>query len=119
MLAVLAIGGNKMSEVTITTLNEIPGKTIVENLGVVKGNTVRARNIGRDIGAAFKSIVGGEIKTYTEMIHQSREEAINRMINQAVDLNADAIVGVRFMTSMVMQGAAEMLAYGTAVKLKK
>ncbi len=107
-----------MAEVIISTVTEIPGKKIVENLGVVKGNTVRARNIGRDIGAGLKSIVGGEVKTYTEMIKQSREEALNRMINEANARGADAIIGVRFMTSMIMQGASEMLAYGTAVKLK-
>ena len=107
-----------MSDIIISTINEIPGREVIANLGVVRGNTVRARNIGRDIGAWLKSLAGGEIKTYTEMINQSREEAINRMINQAVDLDADAIIGVRFMTSMVMQGASEMLAYGTAVKQK-
>lgn len=106
-----------MSKIIISTTNEIPGKQIIQNLGLVKGNTVRARNIGRDIGAGLKNIIGGEIKTYTEVINQSREEAINRMINQAIDLNADAVIGVRFMTSMIMAGAAEMLAYGTAVKL--
>ncbi len=106
-----------MSEIIITTGNEVPGKKIVKVLGVVKGNTVRARNIGRDIGAGFKNIVGGEIKTYTEMTTHSRDEAFNRMVNQAVDMKADAIIGVRFMTSMVMAGASEMLAYGTAVKL--
>jgi len=104
--------------VIITTASEVPGKKVVKILGVVKGNTVRARNIGRDIGAGFKNIVGGEIKTYTEMIGQSREEAFNRMVNQANDLGADAVIGMRFMTSMIMQGASEMLAYGTAVKLK-
>jgi uncharacterized protein YbjQ (UPF0145 family) len=107
-----------MSDIIISTINEIPGREVIENLGIVRGNTVRSRNIGRDIGALLKNIVGGEIKTYTEMISQSREEAINRMVNQAVDLDADAVIGVRFMTSMVMQGASEMLAYGTAVKLK-
>ena len=107
-----------MSNIIVSTTSEIPDKKVVQILGVVKGNTVRARNIGRDIGASFKNIVGGEIKTYTEMIHQSREEAINRMINEAIDLNADAIIEIRFMTSMVMAGASEMLAYGTAVKLK-
>jgi len=90
----------------------------VEILGVVKGSTVRARNIGRDIGAGFKNIIGGEIKTYTDMTKNSRDEAYNRMVNEADKLEADAIIGVRFMTSMVMQGASEMLAYGTAVKLK-
>ena len=102
----------------VTTGNEIPGKKIVKVLGVVKGNTVRSRNIGRDIGAGFKSIIGGEVRTYTEMTMNARDEAYNRMVNEAVDLKADAVIGVRFATSMVMTGAAEMLAYGTAVKLK-
>ncbi len=101
----------------VTTGNEVPGKKVVKVLGVVKGSTVRARNIGRDIGAGFKSLVGGEIKTYTEMTKNARDEAYNRMVNEAVELNADAIIGTRFMTSMVMAGASEMLAYGTAVKL--
>lgn len=107
-----------MNKLIIATANEIQGKKIVEVLGIVKGNTVRARNIGRDIGAGFKNIIGGEIKTYTEMISDSREEASNRMINQAIELGANAIIGVRFTTSMIVQGASEMLAYGTAVKLK-
>ena len=102
----------------ITTANEIPGKKVVEILEVVKGNTVRARNIGRDIGAGFKSIIGGEVKTYTDMTTNARDEAFNRMVNQATELGADAIIGMRFMTSMIMQGASEMLAYGTAVKLR-
>ena len=105
-------------EIIITTGNEVPGKNVLKILGVVRGSTVRARNIGRDIGAGLKNIIGGEIKTYTEMTANARDEAYNRMVNQAIDLNADAIIGVRFMTSMVMQGASEMLAYGTAVKLK-
>jgi uncharacterized protein YbjQ (UPF0145 family) len=107
-----------MNEIIITTGGEIPGKKIVSVLGVVKGNTVRARNIGRDIGAGLKNLVGGEVKTYTQMTSDSREEAFNRMVNEAIKLKADAIIGVRFMTSMVMQGASEMLAYGTAVKFK-
>lgn len=107
-----------MKEVIITTGNDIPGKKVVSVLGVVRGSTVRARNIGRDIGAGLKNLIGGEIKTYTEMTANSRDESFNRMVNQAIDLGADAIIGVRFMTSMVMQGASEMLAYGTAVKLK-
>ena len=97
---------------------EIPGKKITKVLGIAKGNTIRARHIGRDVMAGLKTIVGGEIKTYTEMTTQAREEAFNRMINQAIEMKADAIIGVRFSTSMIMQGAAEMLAYGTAVKLK-
>jgi uncharacterized protein YbjQ (UPF0145 family) len=112
-------GGYKMKkEMIISTTEEIPGKKVVKILGVVRGNTVRARNIGRDIGAGFKNLVGGEIKTYSEMTSQSRDEAFNRMVNEALDLGADAIIGMKFMTSMVMQGASEMLAYGTAVKLK-
>jgi len=107
-----------MTDIIVTTVNEVPEKKIAQILGIVKGNTVRARNLGRDIGAGFKNIIGGEIKTYTDMISHSREEAYNRMVNQAIEKGADAIIGVRFMTSMIMQGASEMLAYGTAVKLR-
>jgi len=107
-----------MKELIITTTFEIPGKKITKILGVAKGNTIRARHIGRDIMALSKNIIGGEIKTYTEMTTQAREEAFNRMVNDAIEMGADAIVGVRFSTAMIMQGAAEMLAYGTAVKLK-
>ena len=107
-----------MSEMIITTTSEVPGKKVVQILGVVKGNTVRARNLGRDIGAGFKNMVGGEIKTYTDMTTNARDEAFNRMVNQAIDLGADAVIEMRFMTSMIMTGAAEMLAYGTAVKLR-
>jgi uncharacterized protein YbjQ (UPF0145 family) len=105
-----------MADIIVTTGNEVPGKKIIKILGIVKGNTVRARNIGRDISAGFKNIVGGEIKTYTEMTENSRDEAYNRMVNEALDLKADAIIGFRFTTSMVMAGASEMLAFGTAVK---
>ncbi len=105
-------------EILITTTENVPGKKIVKLLGVVKGSTVRSRNIGRDIGAGFRNLIGGEIKTYTEMANHARDEAYNRMVNNAIDLGADAVVNVRFMTSMIMQGAAEMLAFGTAVKLK-
>jgi len=108
-----------MTKIIITTGNEIPGRVIVEILGVAKGSTVRARNIGRDIGASFKSLIGGEIKTYTEMTNDARDESFNRMVNNAIDLGADAVIGMKYGTSMIMQGAAEMLAYGTAVKLKK
>jgi uncharacterized protein YbjQ (UPF0145 family) len=102
----------------ISTTEKVPNKEIKEILGIVKGCTVRSRNIGRDIGAALKSIIGGEVKSYTEMSEQAREEALNRMVNQAIDMKADAVINVRFSTSMIMQGASEMLAYGTAVKLK-
>lgn len=107
-----------MEKIIVTTGTDIPGKEIEKVLGIVKGSTVRARNVGRDIGAGLKSIVGGEVKTYTEMTKHSREEAYNRMVNEALEMGANAIIGVRFSTSMVMAGAAEMLAYGTAVKIK-
>lgn len=105
-----------MADIIVTTGNDVAGAKISAVLGVVQGSTVRARNIGRDIGAGFKSIIGGEVKTYTEMTKNSREEAYNRMVNEALEMKADAIIGVRFTTSMIMQGASEMLAYGTAVK---
>jgi len=107
-----------MSEIITSTTTEIPGKQVIQVLGVAKGNTIRARNIGRDVLAGFKNVVGGEIKSYTQMTTQAREEAFNRMINEAVTMGADAVIGIRYTTSMIMQGAAEMLAYGTAVKLK-
>jgi uncharacterized protein YbjQ (UPF0145 family) len=106
-----------MTKIIVTTSNDVPDKAISEVIGIVKGNTVRARNIGRDIGAGLKSIVGGEVKTYTDMTTSARDEAYNRMVNEALDQGADAVIGVRFTTSMIMQGASEMLAYGTAVKL--
>ena len=107
-----------MEEIELTTTSEIPGKKVSQVLGVVRGNTIRARHLGRDIGAGLKQLVGGEIKSYTQMMSAAREEAMNRMINEAADLKANAIINIRFMTSHVMQGAAEILAYGTAVKLK-
>jgi uncharacterized protein YbjQ (UPF0145 family) len=93
-------------------------KEITASLGIARGSTVRARNIGRDLFAGLKNIVGGEISEYTELLAQSREQAIKRMLDDAKGLGAHAVVNVRFTTSQVMQGAAEMLAYGTAVKLK-
>ncbi len=100
------------------TTETISGKTIIETLGVVRGSTVRARNIGRDIFAGLKNIVGGEISEYTKLLADSREQALKRMLDDASRIGADAVVNVRFTTSQVMQGAAEMLAYGTAVKLQ-
>lgn len=100
------------------TTPDIPGKEIAQSLGLVRGSTVRARNIGRDIFAGLKNIVGGEISEYTSLLAQAREQAIKRMLDDAQKLGADAVVNVRFNTSQVMQGAAEMLAYGTAIKLK-
>ncbi len=107
-----------MAEIIITTGNEIPGKKISKIIKIAKGSTVRARNIGRDIGAGLKNLIGGEVKTYTKMAEHARDEAYNRMVNEAINAGADAIIGVRFTTSMIQQGASEMLAYGTAVKLK-
>ena len=107
-----------MAQIIVTSTENVPGRDTKEVLGVVKGSTVRARNLGRDIGAAFKSMVGGEVVTYTEMTMNARDEAYNRMVNDAIEMGADAVVNVRFTTSMIMSGASEMLAYGTAVKLK-
>ncbi len=99
----------------LTTTETIPGKRIVKSLGLVRGNTIRARHIGRDISAAFKNLAGGEITDYTKMLGESREQALDRLIEDAEALGATAVVGMRFTTSSVMQGAAEILAYGTAV----
>ena len=107
-----------MSDIIVTSGDMIPGAKAMKILGIVKGSTVRARNIGRDIGAGLKNLVGGEIRTYTDMANNARDEAFNRMVNQAIDMGANAIIGFRFTTSMIMQGASEMLAYGTAVKIK-
>ena len=101
----------------ITTSEKIEGKNIVETLGLVKGNTVRAKWIGKDILAALKNIVGGELREYTEMLSEARDESLNRMVKEAEKLGADAVISARFMTSQTMGGAAELLAYGTAVKL--
>jgi len=102
----------------IATTDIIPNKEITAILGIARGSTVRARNIGRDIFAGLKNIVGGEIEEYTQLQAQSREQAMQRMTKDAQKLGADAIINVRLTTSMVMQGASEILAYGTAVKLK-
>ncbi len=101
----------------IATLDAIPGKNVVEVLGMVRGNTIRARAIGKDIVAGLRTLVGGEIVEYTKMVAESREQALDRMVEEAKQLGADAILGVKFTTSSMMQGAAELLAYGTAVKL--
>ncbi len=103
----------------IVSTDNIVGKEIVESLGVVKGEIVQSKHLGRDFMAGMKTIVGGEIKGYTEMISEARQIATNRMIKEAETLGADAIVGVRYGSSAVMQGAAEIIAYGTAVKLKQ
>jgi len=102
----------------ITTTDTIPNKEIIEILGIARGSTVRARNVGRDIFAGLKSIVGGEISEYTKLQADSREQAMQRMEEDARKMGADAIVNVRLTTAMIMQTTAEILAYGTAVKLK-
>jgi uncharacterized protein YbjQ (UPF0145 family) len=93
----------------------VAGKTIKKMLGLCRGNTIRARHIGRDISAALKNIVGGEIRDYTKMMAESREQALDRMIEEAEGMGANAVINVRFTTSMIMQSASEILAYGTAV----
>ena len=102
----------------ISNTEDIPGKTAVEFFGVVAGNTVRAKHIGRDIMAGLKNIVGGELKGYTELLQEARQEAIRRMQVQAEGLGANAVVNVRLATSSVAQGAAELFAYGTAVRVE-
>jgi len=103
----------------ITTQDEFVDYEIIETLGLVKGNTIRARHVGKDIMAGLRNLVGGEITEYTKMLAESREQSIDRMVQNAKELGADAVVCLRFTTSTVMQGSAELLAYGTAVKLKK
>ena len=102
----------------VSTTENIPNKEVAEILGIARGSTVRARNVGRDIFAAVKNLIGGEISEYTKLQADSREQALERMKKDASNLNADAIINVRITTSMIMQGVAEILAYGTAVKLK-
>ena len=102
----------------VTTTDKIPEKEITEILGIARGSTVRAKNIGKDIFAGFKNIVGGEIQEYTKLQAESREQAMQRMVDDAENLGADAVINIRLTTSMVMQGASEILAYGTAVRLR-
>lgn len=101
----------------VATTSEIAGRRIVRTLGMVRGNTIRARHVGRDVMASLRNLVGGEIPEYTKLFAEAREQAIDRMVEDAESLGADAIVGVRFSTSMVVSGAAELMVYGTAVKL--
>ncbi len=104
-------------ELPIYTLEAVPGREVTKTIGLVRGNTIRARAIGHDIMAVFKQIVGGEISEYTKMMAEAREQALDRMRAEAVERGANAVIGVRLTTSMVMQGSAEILAYGTAVVL--
>ena len=102
----------------ITNTDYVPGREVAEILGLVRGNTIQAKHLGKDMIAGFRNMVGGEIKEYTEMLSEAREIALKRMEQKAEKLGADAVINVRFMTSSVMGAAAEILAYGTAVKLK-
>lgn len=101
-----------------TTTESVPNREIEEILGVVTGNVVQTKHVGRDIMAGFKSLVGGELKGYTEMLSEARDTAIQRLVSEATDLGADAIVGIRFSTSAIMDGSSEIMAFGTAVKLR-
>ncbi|HUU91386.1 MAG TPA: YbjQ family protein [Phycisphaerae bacterium] len=99
----------------LVTTETVRGKTVKEVLGLVRGNTIRARHVGQDIKAAFRNLIGGEVVEYTKLMAESREQAIDRMVAAAEELGADAVLSMRFSTSMIMGGAAELLAYGTAV----
>ncbi len=102
----------------LTNLEYVPGKAITKHLGLVQGSTVRSKHVGRDIMAGFKNIFGGELVGYTELLHESREEAINRMVEQANSIGANAVLNIRFSTSSITQGASELFTYGTAVVLE-
>jgi len=101
----------------VVTTEQIANRKVTKTLGIVRGSTIRARHLGRDILAGLRNVVGGEIHEYVKLMGEAREQAVDRMIEEAEDLGADAIISVRFATSMLMSGAAELLAYGTAVKL--
>ena len=103
----------------VVTTPDVPGMRVTSTLGLVRGNTIRARHLGKDVLAVFRNIAGGEIREYTKMMAEAREQAIDRMIEEAEVLDADAIISVRFQTSMIQSGAAEMLCYGTAVRLEE
>ena len=107
-----------MNDLILTNLETVPGRTILEHYGLVSGSTVRAKHVGRDIAASLKNIVGGELKGYTELLRESRDEAVKRMVDQARALGANAVINIRFSTSSITQGAAELYAYGTAVRVQ-
>ena len=102
------------TKITLVTTPTLPGKTIVRTLGLVRGNTIRARHIGKDIMAGLRNLVGGEVTEYAKLLAESREQALDRMVDQAEELGANAIIGLQFQTSVIMSGAAEMMAYGPA-----
>jgi uncharacterized protein YbjQ (UPF0145 family) len=107
------------SKIIYTSTPNVPGREIEEILGVITGSVVQSKHVGKDIAAGFKTIVGGEIKSYTELLTEARHTAIQRLVVEAMKLNADAVVNLRFTTSAIMNNAAEVLAYGTAVRLKE
>lgn len=113
------VTGAPRAQIIVTNIESVPGKRIVEHYGLVAGNTVRAKHVGRDIMASLKNIVGGELKGYTELLSEARAEATERMLAQAAALGANAIVNVRYSTSSVAQGASELYAYGTAVRVEE
>jgi uncharacterized protein YbjQ (UPF0145 family) len=102
----------------LSNLEVVPGKRVVKHLGLVQGSTVRAKHVGKDLFASLKNIIGGELKAYTELLQESRDEAVARMVKQAEAIGANAVLNVRFATSSITQGAAEIFAYGTAVTLE-
>ena len=106
---------SETKKIIVVTTPEIPGKNIVCTLGLVRGNTIRARHVGKDIMAGLRNLVGGEVTEYAKLLAESREQALDRMVEQAEELGANAVIGLQFQTSVIMGGAAEMMAYGTAV----
>ena len=104
--------------IIVVTAPEIPGRRIVKTLGLVRGNTIRARHLGKDILAGFRNIVGGEVTEYAKLLAESREQALDRMMEHADELGANAVISLQFQTSVIMNGAAEMMAYGTAVVIE-
>ena len=110
--------GEHESPIILTNVESVPGKSIIEHYGLVQGSTIRAKHLGKDILAGFKNIVGGELTGYTELLTESRDEALSRMSQQAIELGANAVINVRLSTSSIAQGAAEILAYGTAVRVE-
>ena len=103
------------NNIIVVTTPDIPGKNVIRTLGLVRGNTIRARHIGKDIMAGLRNLVGGEVTEYAKLLSESREQALDRMVDQAEELGANAIIGLQFQPSVIMSGAAEMMAYGTAV----
>ena len=103
------------NNIIVVTTPDIPGKNVIRTLGLVRGNTIRARHVGKDIMAGLRNLVGGEVTEYAKLLSESREQALDRMVDQAEELGANGIIGLQFQTSVIMGGAAEMMAYGTAV----